>query len=411
MSGVDEAADRRIWVRAVNAILARIDTGELKPGSRIPSAEMLTGETGASSNAAGVAYRWLMEQGIIRRSMSWPQGGYVVTGHPVYAFPARPGPAPRPARLAGAGDRIGEAGDHRDWVRVASTLLDRIRAGHYTQDTALPGKLILAAESGVCPAAVSRALAELASRGFIQRVTSRTYAPCPGRGKAGSADPALAVTAAAAVSSTEVTSGGGALVEQTAMRLWVRAVRVIVTRIERGELKQGGPVPGARALAGELGMSAGAVLMAYRYLERKQVIRGASAAPQSGFVVLAGPGGALPHLSPPDWSWQEPLPAPAEPDRVARGLRRIRIERGWKLRDVAARLGVSAGTVSRYETGERRVRMVREVARQLGVTTGYLTRDCPRCSYQPPAGYQCLRCGTPAPADRRRTDQEVNHDG
>lgn len=83
-----------------------------------------------------------------------------------------------------------------------------------------------------------------------------------------------------------------------------------------------------------------------------------------------------------------------EPDSVARGLRRIRLERGWHQRDVAALLGVSATTVSRIETGARRVRRVRDVAAQLGVAIGYLTRDCPQCGYAPPAGYQCLRCGT-----------------
>jgi transcriptional regulator with XRE-family HTH domain len=88
-----------------------------------------------------------------------------------------------------------------------------------------------------------------------------------------------------------------------------------------------------------------------------------------------------------------------ELDSVARGLRRIRIERGWQQHDMAVRLGVSTATVSRIETGVRRVRMVRGVAEQLGVTTGYLTRDCPQCGYQPPAGYLCMRCGTPGKPD------------
>ena len=83
-------------------------------------------------------------------------------------------------------------------------------------------------------------------------------------------------------------------------------------------------------------------------------------------------------------------------DPIARGLRRIRLERGWQQRDVAALLGVSTTTVSRLETGARRVREVRQVAARLGVGVGYLTRDCPQCGYQPPAGYQCLRCGTPS---------------
>jgi transcriptional regulator with XRE-family HTH domain len=94
-----------------------------------------------------------------------------------------------------------------------------------------------------------------------------------------------------------------------------------------------------------------------------------------------------------------------EPDSIARGLRRIRIERGWQQRDVAALLGVHTATISRIETGVRRVRRVREVAEQLGVTIGYLTRDCPQCGYQPPAGYQCLRCGTPSQLTRPEVRQ------
>jgi transcriptional regulator with XRE-family HTH domain len=85
------------------------------------------------------------------------------------------------------------------------------------------------------------------------------------------------------------------------------------------------------------------------------------------------------------------------PDIVARGLRRIRLELGLQQHDVAALLGVHTSTVSRIESGTRKVRWAadaRAIADRLGVGVGYLTRDCPQCAYQPPRGYQCLRCGT-----------------
>src|ERR1700734_3382617 len=89
-----------------------------------------------------------------------------------------------------------------------------------------------------------------------------------------------------------------------------------------------------------------------------------------------------------------------EPDSFARGLRRIRIERGWQQSEVAALLGVHTSTISRIESGNRKVRWTssaRVIADRLGVQIGYLLRDCPQCGYKPPAGYQCMRCGTPSP--------------
>jgi transcriptional regulator with XRE-family HTH domain len=93
----------------------------------------------------------------------------------------------------------------------------------------------------------------------------------------------------------------------------------------------------------------------------------------------------------------------ATTDQIARGIRRVRIEQGMRLSDVAERLGVHASTVSRIETGIRKGTWIdaRTVADRLGVRVGYLLRDCPQCGYEPPAGYRCMRCGTPAPTDPR----------
>jgi hypothetical protein len=226
------------------------------------------------------------------------------------------------------------------------------------------------------------------------------------------------------VNSTEVTSDG-ALDDR---RLWKRVVRTVLRRVETGELQPGARVPGTRALAAELGMSTGPVILAYRYLAREQVIHGgrASRTAQAGYVVAA----SFSHPAADDWDSsrvflgdlltagrdEQPgaflklpaaprsrpgyLPAPAEPDRIARGLRRIRLERGWHQHEVAALLGVSISVVSRLETGERRVRSdCAEFAAQLGVEVGELLRDCPRCGYAPPGGYQCGRCGTSGKPD------------
>jgi transcriptional regulator with XRE-family HTH domain len=80
--------------------------------------------------------------------------------------------------------------------------------------------------------------------------------------------------------------------------------------------------------------------------------------------------------------------------RVARGMRRVRIERGWTLEDVAALLKCHPSKVSRIENGERGTPDPAIIARILGVSVGYLLMPCPRCAERPPAGYMCLRCGT-----------------
>jgi DNA-binding XRE family transcriptional regulator len=91
---------------------------------------------------------------------------------------------------------------------------------------------------------------------------------------------------------------------------------------------------------------------------------------------------------------------------IARGIRRVRMERGWSMRDAAEMLSVNISTVSRIENGERRISRMwdtRTVASRLGVGVGYLLCAYPQCRYQPPSGYLCLRCGSsgePVPAGR-----------
>lgn len=82
---------------------------------------------------------------------------------------------------------------------------------------------------------------------------------------------------------------------------------------------------------------------------------------------------------------------------LARGVRRIRLERGLTLAQLGSLLGVHSSTVSRIESGQRWRGLIHEpqtVAALLGVTQTYLMRSCPQCAYAPPVGYRCLRCGT-----------------
>jgi transcriptional regulator with XRE-family HTH domain len=80
--------------------------------------------------------------------------------------------------------------------------------------------------------------------------------------------------------------------------------------------------------------------------------------------------------------------------RVVRGIRRIRLEHGWTLNEVAALLGCNGSQISRIENGQRGTPDPETVARGLGVPLDYLLMPCPRCADKPPHGYLCLRCGT-----------------
>lgn len=79
--------------------------------------------------------------------------------------------------------------------------------------------------------------------------------------------------------------------------------------------------------------------------------------------------------------------------RIARGMRRVRRERGWSLDDVAALFGCDRSRISRIENHTRRAPDPTIAADLLGVTVDYLLMPCPQCAERPPHGYLCLRCG------------------
>jgi transcriptional regulator with XRE-family HTH domain len=85
--------------------------------------------------------------------------------------------------------------------------------------------------------------------------------------------------------------------------------------------------------------------------------------------------------------------------QVAHGIRRVRLERGWTLREVALLLGCDPSRICRIENGERGTPDPAEAAGKLGVPLPYLMAPCPQCGYQPPHGYLCLRCGTQATSE------------
>lgn len=84
--------------------------------------------------------------------------------------------------------------------------------------------------------------------------------------------------------------------------------------------------------------------------------------------------------------------------RVARGIRRVRMERGWSLEDVALLLGCDKSRVCRIERGQRGTPVPALVADALGVPLDHLLAPCPRCEGTPPFGYRCTRCGAEATA-------------
>jgi DNA-binding GntR family transcriptional regulator len=142
----------------------------------------------------------------------------------------------------------GDPGDYRAWVRVASTLLDRITRGEYTGR--LPGRAALVGEFGVAARTVQRAVTELAGLDVVYRVPGLGYhVRSDGDGVAGGADVA------------------------GDRRAWVRVADALLDRIARGELKPCELVPSRKTLCREYGCSRSPVTHALTALEGRGAIR------------------------------------------------------------------------------------------------------------------------------------------
>lgn len=94
----------------------------------------------------------------------------------------------------------------------------------------------------------------------------------------------------------------------------------------------------------------------------------------------------------PKYEWALP---PGEPDR-GRALRRLRLERGLGIADVAVLFGIDKSEISRWEHNQRIPPSPDWIAKVFGVTVAEVLAPCPHCGYTPPTGYRCLRCGTAA---------------
>lgn len=79
---------------------------------------------------------------------------------------------------------------------------------------------------------------------------------------------------------------------------------------------------------------------------------------------------------------------------TARGLKRIRTERGLTLAEMGSLLGCSQSHLSRIEKGHRLPFSPGYASRQLGITAEVLLATCSRCNYSPGDGLRCSRCGS-----------------
>ena len=77
----------------------------------------------------------------------------------------------------------------------------------------------------------------------------------------------------------------------------------------------------------------------------------------------------------------------------AASMKRLRLMRGWSLRQVAERAGINASQISRAENGKRKPLTMYQQAGIFGVPVEQVLIPCPHCGYAPPPGYMCLTCG------------------
>ena len=161
----------------------------------------------------------------------------------------------------------GDPGDCRAWVRVASTLLDRITRGEYAGR--LPGRSALVGEFGVAARTVQRAVRELAELDVVYRVPGLGYhvRAYPADGPAGGGPQGGSPQGGSPAGGGPGGAAGGD------ERAWVRLTDTLLDRIARGELKPCDLVPSRKALCQEYGCSRSPVTHALTTLERRGVLR------------------------------------------------------------------------------------------------------------------------------------------
>ena len=76
-------------------------------------------------------------------------------------------------------------------------------------------------------------------------------------------------------------------------------------------------------------------------------------------------------------------PDPSSPEWRALAMRRLRLERGWTLRQVGQKVGLHASQISRAENGLKRPMTVPVICGVFEVTEAEALRPCPNCNYQP----------------------------
>lgn len=144
--------DPRVWVRIRDDVWARIESGELKPGDRVPSG--LSAGYGCHRGCAAMALADLACAGIIGRGH--PRQAYRVLPVPYQAVPAGVPPA-----------RVG--------VRQVIQVLEQRISLDMTPGDRLAPRAELARSAGASVVTVARAQKELAVRGLLRHGSDHCY--------------------------------------------------------------------------------------------------------------------------------------------------------------------------------------------------------------------------------------------
>lgn len=130
---------RRAYQQIADAVRALITSGELPPGSMVPSEFALAEDYQVARGTVRSALAVLVDEGLIE----------VVPG--------------QGRRVVGAGDKLGDTA----WGRIAAALRERLTNGEFSADTPLPSEATLMAEFDVSRNTVRRAYSHLVGEGLV----------------------------------------------------------------------------------------------------------------------------------------------------------------------------------------------------------------------------------------------------